>query len=55
MRADRRERFNLYGQPGIETRRAELAAQLDAFFATYADPRFDRWKDGRNAARLANP
>lgn len=55
MRADPRERFNLYGQPGAEAKRAELATRLDAFFATYADPRFDRWKGGRDAARLPNP
>ena len=55
MRADPRERFNLYGQPGIEPRRAELAAQLGTFIATHADPRFDRWKSGRDAARLPTP
>ena len=55
MRADPRERFNLHGQPGAETKRTELAARLDEFFATYADPRFDRWKNGRDAARLPNP
>ena len=34
---------------------SDAAARLDTFFATYADPRFDRWKGGRNAARLSTP
>jgi arylsulfatase A-like enzyme len=55
MRADARERFNLFGQPGTEAKRAELAGRLDKFFATYADPRFDRWKEGRDAAKLPKP
>jgi arylsulfatase A-like enzyme len=51
MKADRQERFNLYGQPGTEPKRAELARQLDAFFTQYADPRYDVWKGGRSRAR----
>jgi len=51
MQADPRERFNLFGQPGTEATRAELAGRLDAFFATYADPQYDLWKGGRSKAR----
>ena len=51
MEADARERFNLYGQPGMEEIRESLAARLDAFFAKYADPQYDIWKGGRSKAR----
>jgi arylsulfatase A-like enzyme len=51
MEADARERFNLYGQPGMEEIRASLAARLDAFFAKYADPQYNIWKGGRSKAR----
>ena len=51
MTADPRERFNLYGQPGMEEVRARLAQRLDAFFAQYADPQYDIWKDGRSKAK----
>ncbi len=50
MKRDPRERFNRYGQPGTEAKRAELAGRLDAFFARYADPQYDIWKDGRSKA-----
>jgi arylsulfatase A-like enzyme len=52
MQYDPRERFNLYGQPGMEAKRAELAGRLDAFFARYADPQYDIWKGGRSKAKL---
>lgn len=51
MRNDPQERFNLYGQPGTEEKRAALAKQLDQFFAEYADPQYDIWKGGRSKAR----
>jgi arylsulfatase A-like enzyme len=51
MKKDPRERFNLYGQPGTEARRAELAKRLDDFFARYADPQYDIWKGGRSKAK----
>src|ERR1043165_3660824 len=41
MKKDPRERFNLYGQPGMEARRDELAQRLDAFFAHHADPHYN--------------
>jgi arylsulfatase A-like enzyme len=51
MQRDPRERFNLFGQPGTEPKRAELAGRLDAFFARYADPQYDIWKGGRSKAK----
>lgn len=55
VRKDPRERFNLYGQPGMEARQAALARQLDAFFARYADPQYDVWKGGRSKAKRLAP
>ena len=51
MRKDPRERFNLYGQHGLEETRAGLARRLDAFFAEHADPQYDIWKGGRSKAK----
>lgn len=51
MQADPRERFNLFGQPGTEATQAQLARQLDEFFAAYADPQYDLWKGGSSKAR----
>jgi arylsulfatase A-like enzyme len=55
MKQDPQERFNLFGQPGTEAKRAELAKQLDDFFARYADPQYDLWKGGRSKARRHTP
>jgi arylsulfatase A-like enzyme len=52
MKKDPQERFNLFGQPGTEPRRLELAKQLEEFFVTYADPQYDIWKGGRSKAKL---
>jgi arylsulfatase A-like enzyme len=51
MKADPRERFNLVGQAGAESKRSELAKRLDEFFARTADPQYDLWKGGRSKAR----
>ncbi|HYF37036.1 MAG TPA: sulfatase/phosphatase domain-containing protein, partial [Prosthecobacter sp.] len=51
MRVDPQERFNLFGQPGTESTRAELSGKLDAFFARHADPQYDLWKGGRSKAK----
>lgn len=51
MKRDPRERFNLYGQPGTDAKRAELAGRIDEFFARYADPQYDIWKGGRSKAK----
>lgn len=51
LKADPRERFNRYGQPGTAARERELSRRLDAFFSQYSDPRYDVWKAGRDRAR----
>lgn len=51
MRCDPHERFNLFGQPGTEAKRDELAKRLDAFFRQYADPKYDMWNGGRSKAK----
>jgi hypothetical protein len=38
--------INVYGQPGMEAKRTELAQRLDTFFASYADPKCNIWKGG---------
>lgn len=38
---------DLYGKPGYETIVAELDAKVNAFFARYADPQYDLWKQGK--------
>jgi arylsulfatase A-like enzyme len=51
LKRDPRERFNLFGQPNTETKRAELSRRLDEFFARHADPQYDIWKGGRSKAK----
>ncbi len=51
LKRDPRERFNLFGQPGTEEKRTELARRLDDFFVRYADPQYDIWKGGRSKAK----
>lgn len=51
MQADPQERFNQYGQPGTGDIKASLARQLDSFFTTFADPRYDIWKGGGSKAK----
>ncbi|WP_164100736.1 sulfatase family protein [Candidatus Laterigemmans baculatus] len=51
MQNDPQERVNLYGQPGMETVRKEMAEQLDAFFTRYADPKYDIWNGGGSKAK----
>ena len=47
LTADPGEQFNLYGQPlQAETQRS-MQEKLHAFFARYADPRYDLWHGGR--------
>lgn len=55
MARDPMERANLFGQPGTESRRAELAARLDDFFGRYADPKYDIWKGGVSKAARRTP
>jgi arylsulfatase A-like enzyme len=51
METDPMERFNLFGQPGTEATRADMAKRLDTFFARYADPKYDIWKGGTSKAK----
>jgi hypothetical protein len=50
MKADPRERFNLFGQPACSEIQRTLAARLDEFFQRHSDPRYDVWKGGRSKA-----
>jgi arylsulfatase A-like enzyme len=51
MQHDPQERFNLYGQPDLESVRHDLQMRLESFFERYADPQYDLWKDGRSKAK----
>lgn len=51
MQSDPQERFNSFGQPGMESVTQEMAGKLEAFFQTYADPQYDLWKGGRSKAK----
>jgi arylsulfatase A-like enzyme len=52
MQSDPQERFNLFGQPGTEPTRADMAQRLNAFFDRYADPKYNIWKGGGSKAKL---
>ena len=52
LQSDPQERFNQFGQPGTDEIKADLAKQLDAFFSTYADSKYDIWKGGGSKAKL---
>jgi arylsulfatase A-like enzyme len=51
MKTDPMERFNLFGQPGTEAKRAELAKRMDGFFGRYSVPKYNIWQDGASRAR----
>ncbi len=51
MQADPRERFNLFGQPGLQQITQEMKSRLDGFFQAHADPRYDLWQGGRSKAK----
>ncbi|MEO2034043.1 MAG: sulfatase-like hydrolase/transferase [Planctomycetaceae bacterium] len=51
MANDPHERLNLFGQPNLAATQEQLASQLDAYFAAYANPEYDIWKGGRSKAR----
>ena len=51
MQSDPRERFNLFGQSGTQGTKAMLAQKLDAFFAEYADAKYNIWKGGGSKAK----
>lgn len=55
LQTDPHERFNLFGQPELAEKQAELITTLEAKFAKLADPEFDLWKGGRSKAKLHTP
>ena len=55
MKNDPNERFNLYGQPEHAVIQAELGGKLNAFYDTYADPKYDIWNGGGSKARRHAP
>lgn len=52
MESDPHERFNLFGQPNLDETTIRMKARLDDFFETYADPKYDVWKEGSSKATL---
>ncbi|MBS1823780.1 MAG: sulfatase-like hydrolase/transferase [Acidobacteria bacterium] len=52
LRKDAGERLNLYGQKAHEAIATELRTRLTAFFARYADPKYDLWKGGTSKSGL---
>lgn len=55
LQTDPHERFNLFGQPDLAMKQAEMIAKLEAKFGTYADSQYDLWKGGRSKAKLHTP
>ena len=51
MENDPQERFNLFGQPGTEETRADMARRLNSFFDRYAAPKYDIWHGGGSKAK----
>jgi len=51
LAADPGETTNLADEAAHAATCARLKRQLDAFFARYADPRYDLWRTGRSKAR----
>ncbi|MDP6427230.1 MAG: sulfatase-like hydrolase/transferase [Rhodospirillales bacterium] len=49
------ERRNLAGDGDYAKVRQDLDARLDAFFARYADPRFDLWRGGAAKSNSSRP
>ncbi len=52
LAADPHEKVNLYGQPLQARTQAELKDRLDAFFARYADPKYDLYRGGGSKTHL---
>jgi arylsulfatase A-like enzyme len=52
LRADPGEQQNLYDVAERAAGRDALRTKLDEFFAAYADPQYDLWRDGRSKAPL---
>jgi arylsulfatase A-like enzyme len=52
LKTDPGEKKNLYDTAEQAAARDALRAKLDRFFAAYADPQYDLWKNGRSKAPL---
>lgn len=46
LKDDPRERKNLVLEPSLAAERGRLGRELEAFFARYADPKYDLWRGG---------
>jgi arylsulfatase A-like enzyme len=55
LNADADERRNLAGDGDCATIERDLAARLDAYFDSYADPRFDLWRGGSAKSNVSRP
>jgi arylsulfatase A-like enzyme len=55
MKNDPLERFNLYGQAGLEEIQAAMEKTLEDRFNAAADPQYDLWKGGRSKAKRHVP
>ena len=55
MKNDPHERFNLYGQAGLEEIQAAMEKTLEDRFNAAADPQYDLWKGGRSKAKRHVP
>ena len=49
------ERVNLAGIENYRETEKELSNKINAFFNTYADPKFDLWKGGRPKSNTSRP
>ncbi len=52
LRKDPGERNNIVNQAEYASQQRQLQKQLNDFFATYADPKYDLWKGGRSKSHL---
>ena len=55
LNADADERRNLAGDGDCAAIERDLAARLDAYFDSYADPRFDLWRGGSAKSNASRP
>jgi len=55
LSSDPDERNNLSGQAAYENQEKELSLKIDAFFQTYANPKFDLWNGGSVKSNTSRP
>jgi arylsulfatase A-like enzyme len=49
------ERYNLSGRKEYDSNEKELSDRIDAFFKTFADPKFDLWNGGTAKSNTSRP